>query len=727
MGTFENIRKISPYAFLIFGIMLVLFFTIGDPTVIDGITGSAGGGPDRPVGTVNEKDISYVEYETRIKEQVEQQRNQAQQSQQPVNEKAIRTQIWQQMIEEILISQKTDELGLTVTDEQIADILIDNPPQFLKQNFTDTSGQFNRQMYLELITNPETYGTYLPEGTPPADRQAAVESFRNDLMLIEDYLKKSKLAEYLQSVVNTSGSIISPKFAKLKYKAENSYADFSYIAFKASSIVDETKVEVSEEEIREYYNKYKSILTQPEQRKVKYLQIPVQPSADDSAKVKRRVKLMIDNIRDNKGTPALDSIFDLRMSEWGGETYDFQNVEEMDKQKYSYMALAPIGDVIGPVQLRDGTYFFRVDGKREGDNIMVKASHILVNFGDNKDSAMTEANKILRRAKGNEDFAELAKELSQDKGSGARGGDLGYFGKGMMVPPFEEAAFAANEGEIVGPVESRFGYHIIKVIDKSRDELSFSEIKLDPNISGITKNKLFMEAKSIVKQVKEGKSLDTLGSKLGYKVTETSFFDANRPVLGSKYLSNLAFNAELNEVLPVDEIGNNGIIVAQVTGQKAKGIQSFDDAKEDIRKKLAKEKQVDLMKDRAMETYNRVKQYSSLKEAQEADPSLDVKSVTNVNGTGSVTGLGKDVKLVNQIFASEEGKILAPIKGDMGYFIVSISSLTVPSQETLDKAFKNFANKLREEAKGSAFMQWYKEYTESSDIKDLRSNFYKEF
>ena len=86
----------------------------------------------------------------------------------------------------------------------------------------------------------------------------------------------------------------------------------------------------------------------------------------------------------------------------------------------------------------------------------IKCSHILVK----KES---EAIEILERLKKGESFVNLAKELSIDKGSAKRGGDLGSFGRGMMVKPFEEAAFKLKKGEIsLQPVKSEFGYHIIK-------------------------------------------------------------------------------------------------------------------------------------------------------------------------------------------------------------------------------------------------------------------------
>ena len=85
----------------------------------------------------------------------------------------------------------------------------------------------------------------------------------------------------------------------------------------------------------------------------------------------------------------------------------------------------------------------------------IKCSHILV-------SKQSEALAILERIKKGEKFGKLAKELSTDTGSAKRDGNLGYFTKGMMVKPFEEAAFKLEIGQISEPVKSEFGYHIIK-------------------------------------------------------------------------------------------------------------------------------------------------------------------------------------------------------------------------------------------------------------------------
>jgi peptidyl-prolyl cis-trans isomerase C len=101
----------------------------------------------------------------------------------------------------------------------------------------------------------------------------------------------------------------------------------------------------------------------------------------------------------------------------------------------------------------------------------VKASHILIAVpqgtdGVSKDASRAKAEGVLKQVKAGKDFAALAKEYSQDPGSAVNGGDLGYFRPGQMVGPFNEVAFKLAPGSVSDLVETQFGFHIIKVIDK---------------------------------------------------------------------------------------------------------------------------------------------------------------------------------------------------------------------------------------------------------------------
>ena len=101
---------------------------------------------------------------------------------------------------------------------------------------------------------------------------------------------------------------------------------------------------------------------------------------------------------------------------------------------------------------------------------MVWARHILV---DDATAAQTVRVLLLQ----GQDFGQVAKDFSKDTGSAAQGGDLGWFGKGQMVPEFEQAAFSQKIGEIGNPVQSQFGYHIIQVLDRRELPISASQLQ----------------------------------------------------------------------------------------------------------------------------------------------------------------------------------------------------------------------------------------------------------
>jgi peptidyl-prolyl cis-trans isomerase C len=137
----------------------------------------------------------------------------------------------------------------------------------------------------------------------------------------------------------------------------------------------------------------------------------------------------------------------------------------------------------------------------------VRASHILIKVGPQEDqskitSARMKIEKIQQKLRQGEDFAALAKEFSQCP-SGSKGGDLGYFAQGQMAKPFEDAAFALMPGEISDVVETTFGYHLIKVNDKTPETvLAFDDIK-DGLKRYLTQQKVQQEVVLYVQKLKE--------------------------------------------------------------------------------------------------------------------------------------------------------------------------------------------------------------------------------
>lgn len=141
----------------------------------------------------------------------------------------------------------------------------------------------------------------------------------------------------------------------------------------------------------------------------------------------------------------------------------------------------------------------------------VHARHILIKVDQNADEkakkeAEAKANDIKKKLAAGKDFAELAKEFSDDPGSKQKGGDLGFFAKGRMVPEFEKAAFELKVNEISNLVKSNFGYHIIQVLEKKpQEEMKYEEVS--------------REIEERLKAQKQEEQIDVVSEKLKAKYT----------------------------------------------------------------------------------------------------------------------------------------------------------------------------------------------------------------
>ena len=146
-------------------------------------------------------------------------------------------------------------------------------------------------------------------------------------------------------------------------------------------------------------------------------------------------------------------------------------VEEFKKMTLISLVLQKEVEEKATVSEEEVKTFFDNNEEKFRIGTEIKASHILVETED-------EAKDILDKINNGEKFEELAKAHSKDSGSAVNGGDLGYFGRGKMVPEFERAVMSLNTGEISSPVKTRFGFHVIKLTDiKEGEPANFEQSK----------------------------------------------------------------------------------------------------------------------------------------------------------------------------------------------------------------------------------------------------------
>jgi peptidyl-prolyl cis-trans isomerase D len=218
--------------------------------------------------------------------------------------------------------------------------------------------------------------------------------------------------------------------------------------------------------------------------------------------------------------------------------------------------------------------------------------HILiaVNAGADEataEAASAEAVQVLERIRGGADFAELAAEFSDDPGSAANGGDLGWVERGVMVPEFEQAGFALEVGAVSEPVKTDFGYHLIQVTDlRGGSDATFEEMRdaVDASYRKFEAESLFFDyAERLAQAAYESSgSLTPAAEELGLEVQSTGWLtrDAELPeALSSPKVLNLAFSDDVlierhnSELI---EVGNQTAVVIRVAEYQPAGIRDFE-------------------------------------------------------------------------------------------------------------------------------------------------------
>ncbi|MGA1249114.1 MAG: peptidylprolyl isomerase [Candidatus Kapaibacteriota bacterium] len=728
MGIISRMRDISPYMLVIFVVSFIVFMVASDSNL--GTVLNSSSSSTNVVGIINGEEISYQEFELRVKEQADMQRQQNPQAE--VDENMIRQGVWDQFVEEILIRQAGKAAGIKVTQDEVLDIMLDSPPEYLTRNFTDSTGKFNRQAYLDVMTNPDIIAQniaagkkagMIPQSVDPAEE---VAKFKNSLLKIEDFMYKSRLVEHFRRATGTAGSIVSPTFLKNKYVNEGTTFDFDYIQFNINSVDPKSIGKPTDQELQAEYEAIKEFTKQKPARKIKYVTFPLEPSKQDTLVASKKIARIQQSLTAALTPAEKIAAFDQYFAEYSGVQQEYQPLKKLAPEVSSLLSTAKQGDIIGPIATNGGTFLYKVDSLRSGVNDLVKASHILINFGTNKDSSKALASQILSRAKKGEDFAALAKEYSQDNGSKDRGGEYDYFPKGQMVKPFEDACFNNAPGSIVGPVETQFGYHIIKVVDKISDEIKYSEIMITVDLTMNTKKQLRRDAMSFKQQLDDGQNIETLSKKLKKNVVETMFFDAQMPILGSQSLSSFAFSNDIGSISEPMELKMFGIVIAQITGKREAGLVPFEDMKEQLIQKVLTKKRMKLLKQRANALYDKIKNSERLFAVSQIDPTIEVKSVLKAKNNGLVDGAGNEPVLTQKAMITPLNKINPPIQGEGGWYIYQVIQRTDADMKGFSKARPELLMNLTSQAASPAYTQWFNALKEKAEIQDNRGKLYRD-
>lgn len=275
------------------------------------------------------------------------------------------------------------------------------------------------------------------------------------------------------------------------------------------------------------------------------------------------------------------------------------------KVKLQFALLSAAG-LVGQVSVTDEEVKqdYEENAAKYQGNEQRQASHILIGFNSNataeeKAAAKEKAESILKQVKANpKNFEKLAIEFSQDTGSAAKGGDLGSFGRGAMVKPFENAAFSMKVGDISDLVESEFGYHIIKLTGITGESSDFDSMKLK-----IKAELLFQKAQAKYAELaddfgntvyEQSGSLEPVAKKFNVQVQTTPAMtkDEIAKFFKNERLASMVFSDEvLKEKRNTEavEISPNNLIAARAVEYTPEAPRSFDEVKGGIEALLKSE------------------------------------------------------------------------------------------------------------------------------------------
>lgn len=345
------------------------------------------------------------------------------------------------------------------------------------------------------------------------------------------------------------------------------------------------------------------------------------------------------------------------------------------------------------------------------------ARHILIQVSPNasqaeQTDAELHANGVAQIARTGADFGELAAKHSDDTGSASEGGDLGWFGRGRMVKEFEDAVFSAKPGEIVGPIKSQFGYHIIRV-DAFRPEHQrpFEEVEEQVRfavLEGRASAEASSRAEALARRLQSEQPMTEEAWQAiadedeSVVLNQTPTFSAGESIPGTvqgSALADEAFAAEVGHIAGPLAVPR-GWMVWQLAEIRPEGIQPFEDVRLAVEQELRRDKAAALAREQA----------SAVAERWRAGEDAAVlaneigSSVTEADGHRRGTQVG-DLGIVPAIdgvvFAAGVGDVLEPVDaGSNGFMVVRVADVVRADESELAAEMENLRARLMAERAG---------------------------
>jgi len=692
MAIIGKIREKSTLVLIIIGGAIVAF-------VLTDLFSAAGTGQGQGplfLAQVDEETISPDEYDQQLQTAYENYEARAEEPLDARTKSQLKETVWDQMLAQIIIGNEREELGIKVTSKELFDMVQgENPHPQVKQLFTNPeTGEYSSAAVVQFLQN-------LDQQEPKTKEQWL--SFEKALKSNQETAKYNNLIK--------QGMYMPTALAKHKYTDENTQMNFKYVGKLFSTIPDST-VEVSESELKAYYEAHKEEYDQPASRRMFYAYLPVEPSAEDIMAADQEANEIYQKFK----TASNDSIF-VNANSDGPFDPLYHGLDDIPLGVDSAFWAQDSASIKPPFKVENAYFIHKIrDVKQAPDS--VKASHILIGTQEKSpEEAEALADSLFDLLKDGESTIADLIEFSDDVTSAKNGGDLDWFTEGMMVKPFSDAAFSMEIGEYQ-KVRSRFGYHLITVTDrtepKRKAQIATVKIFVDP--SKETYENIFNQANSFSIDATDEESFNKLINEnniqrrvivLSEKMTTIEGNEASRDLV------RWAKEAKQGQVSEAYDIGD-AFAVGFLERVNKKGPAPLDVVRNRVEYMVRNQKKADLIKE----------QMSGMADlnAIASNLGLEVRDASGVSMSNpALPGLGLEPKVVGKATSIEAGQTSVPIQGDNGVYVVKMESKNVPGEPDVALTRNTEQRGLYNRIDNGAVFNALKEQTE---IEDNRGKFF---
>ncbi len=693
------INKINEKSGIIAGVIagaLILFMLGGDILTNGSIFNM---GKDR-IGKINGENITLPEYQYVLNLQEREFEILREQSVGENDRPGVEYQAWNELITKLAYNPQFNALGLTVTSEEVIDMV---QGKFIHPQIISAFGgdqEFNKENVLNFLQNFDKVQPTIQE------RWRLIEKKLPEIRIREKYVNLLKKTEY-----------VTQEEAKRAYSEQNDKAEVKYV-FVPYSTIEDSSVQVTDAQLESYISKNKQKYKVEAGKTIDYVIFNFTPSEEDSAAIKTETAELAAGFK----TTDNDTLYVASNSEVPSLP-QYIGMGELPEALKSSGTLA-VDSVYGPF-LSNSSYSLYKVLKATNDSIYsLKASHILFRIDADKEAAKKQANEILAKLKAGASFEEMARLHGTD-GTKDRGGDLGWFSNnGQMVKQFEDACFKFNgKGLLPGLVETQFGYHIIKITEaKTNKKYLIATVEKEITAMDGTKDILYGKASTFAAAVKDTQTFieEIKKDPTLERRTSPNTDKSARSLTGlsnAREIVKWAFNeAKVGSVSQVFTLDNQ-YVVAILAGERKEGTASVNDVRYEVTQKVKNE----LKGDKILEKLGPLTGDTESIGTTYGPQAMKGTASDVTFSSSSVNVIGYDPVACGKVFGLKPGAKTTAFKGETGVVILELVKIQ-PAPEVAD--YNQFKTQKETQRSGMDESNIDEAIKKLTDVTDNRYKFY---